>query len=113
MSDPTGAAAALAVGPATVGAPVHDADGYRLGFVEAVDLRGEGLTVIEAGFGLGVLAGTYEVPGPWIRQASPARVDLAVPARVLRQQGEARSDAPRPAGQAGFRLKPEDRLPPT
>jgi hypothetical protein len=80
--------AATAVSPHLDGAAVYDCDGYRLGFVEGTDPRADRFTLVQAGYVLGLLAGTFEVPGEWIGRCSPERVDLTVPASALEEQAE-------------------------
>ena len=60
------------------GVPVHDAQGYRLGLVEAADQDTGRLRVVQAGYVLGLLANTFEVPAEWVLRADRERVDLAV-----------------------------------
>ena len=43
-------------------------------------------TVVEAGYVLGLLGGTFQVPGDWVREASSERVVLAVPASTLAER---------------------------
>jgi hypothetical protein len=71
------------VSPSIEGAAVYDAEGYRLGLVEATDPRAGSFTLLEAGYLLGSLARTHEVPAAWIRRANSERVELAVPARAM------------------------------
>lgn len=69
------------------GAPVYDVDGHRLGLVEDTNPGAGCLTLIQAGYPLGVLGGTFEVPAEWIRRADSERVELAVPASALERLG--------------------------
>ena len=76
---------AAGVGPLLEGAAVYDVEGYRLGFVEATDPRANRFTLVQAGYVLGLLGGTYEVLGEWMRRADSERVELGVPASALRE----------------------------
>jgi hypothetical protein len=80
--------AATVVSPRLEGAAVYDCDGYRLGFVDGTDPRADRFSLVQAGYVLGLLAGTFEVPGEWIGRCSPERVDLTVPASALEEQAE-------------------------
>jgi len=65
------------------GAPVYDADGNRLGLVETVDQQTRRFTLLEAGYPLGLLGASYDVPAEWVHRAAADRVELAVPAEAL------------------------------
>jgi hypothetical protein len=65
------------------GVPVHDAQGYRLGLVETADQDTGRLTVVQAGYVLGLLANTFEVPAEWVLRADRERVELAVPESAI------------------------------
>ena len=76
---------ATTVPQALEGAAVYDADGRRVGLVEATDPGAGRFTLVQAGFALGALGGTMDVPLDLIRQADSERVDLLVPASALEE----------------------------
>lgn len=80
--------AATVVSPRLEGAAVYDCDGYRLGFVDGTDPRADRFTLVQAGYVLGLLAGTFEVPGEWIGRCSSERVDLTIPAGALEERAQ-------------------------
>jgi len=71
--------------PELEGAPVYDVEGHRLGLVDSVDHDAESFTLVQAGYVLGLVGGTFAVPGHWVRRAEPERVDLVVPASDMEE----------------------------
>ena len=71
--------------PELEGAPVYDVEGHRLGLVDTVDHNAESFTLVQAGYVLGLVGGTYAVPSHWVQRAEPERVDLVVPATALEE----------------------------
>ena len=77
--------AAPPLSPELEGAPVYDIEGHRLGLVDGVDPNAESFTLVQAGYVLGLVGGTYDVPSHWVRRAEPERVELVVPATALEE----------------------------
>ena len=75
-------AQARGLAPCDEGASVCDADGHRLGIVESVDLETGRFTIVEAGFLLGPLHGTCDLPFGVVARVEPGRVQLTREATV-------------------------------